>query len=103
MSDKYQFDLTELPVVIDSIWDEQDEEVVLTLVVSGDAGVSGYLMLAIEDDDNGEMETIWRWLVNEPEQQTAYSGSENSLMDAAHELKHSMDDMAEFVRERDGK
>ncbi len=98
---KTQFDLSELPVTIAEIWDENDGEVVLTLVAR-EGRVSGFLELWVESTDDG-IDAGWRWTVNEPAQQECYKGSKQLLMDAAHELKAGMDDMAEFIRERDGR
>lgn len=102
MDEQTQFSLSELPVVIEEIWDESDGETVLTLVTHGEHGVSGFLELYVEADDEGAIDAWWKWTVNEPRQQEAYFGSNRLLMNAAVELKASLESMAEFVLERDG-
>lgn len=97
-----QFALSELPIIISEIWDENDGDSVLTLVTRDASGVSGFLELRVEAQDDGTIDAWWKWTVNEPQQQEAYTGSEQSLMTAAHELKGSMEDMARFIGERDG-
>lgn len=102
MSDETQFRLADLDVVIDEIWDENDGEVVLTLVAHAERGVSGFIELVAEAVDDGTVATVWRWTVNEPQQQEVYSDSCASLRAAARELKHGMVGMTELIRERDG-
>lgn len=99
--DKTQFSLSELAVTIDEVWDENDGEIVLTLVTHGERGVSGFLELYCEADADGAIDAWWKWTVNEPRQEEAYFGSERLLMKAAEALKASMAGMAEFIRERE--
>lgn len=101
MKQKTQFDLNDLPVVIDTIIDEQNRETVLTLVIEGEGGVSGYLELQVEADNDGTISAWWKWVVNEPMQEEAYTGTTELLYDAATELKDSMADMLDFIKRRD--
>lgn len=97
-----QFKLSELPITITEIWDEDSGDTVLTFVTRGENGISGFLELNAYVHENGLDGTGWKWIVTEPSHQECYTGQHSYLIAAAEELKAAMIDMAEFIKKRDG-
>jgi hypothetical protein len=98
-----QTDIDKLEVKIMEIWEEVDDEAVLTLVTHA-GKVSGFLELLVEVDERGIIAgTRWKWVVCEYRQNEVYSGVEEWLEDAARELKANMESMAAHIEERDGR
>lgn len=96
-----RFTLSELPFVIAQIWDEGIEpDAVLTLTTSGEY-CSGFLELLAEVAEDGTIDCAWQWTVNEPDQEEVYSGSAPTFVEAVAALKDAMDDMDDYVREKD--
>jgi hypothetical protein len=98
-----QTDIDKLEVKLMEIWEEVDDETVLTLVTH-EGKVSGFLELLVEVDERGIIAgTRWKWVVCEYRQNEVYSGTTEWLEDAAKELKANMESMAEYIKERDGR